>query len=168
MIPWAIPSPLSKQHRDRFSRFRTCDRIVSLYFTMGRPFPQIAHSYGGSGTPSNISYLGPIQAHNPNGISISLAFCTEIDLRASVPILYTGTPLPPSKLPLPMGDLDPTQILNPNRISIGSAVFAGLTTVTDRSTDRQTDRPRYSVSNSRPRIRTYVRAMWSKTFVNVS
>ena len=48
---------------------------------------------GGSGLPSNSWFLGPIQAHNPNGISI------------------------------------------------GSAVFAGLTTVTDR----QTDRPRYSV-----------------------
>jgi len=30
---------------------------------------------------------------------------------------------------------------NPNGISIGAAVFAGLTSVTDR----QTDRPRYSV-----------------------
>jgi len=30
--------------------------------------------------------------------------------------------------------LEPTQVHNPNSISIGSAVFAGLTTVTDRST----------------------------------
>jgi len=37
-------------------------------------------------------------------------------------------------------------------ISIGSAVFAGLTTVTDR----QTDRPRYSVHNSRLQLRRYV------------
>ena len=36
----------------------------------------------------------------------------------------------------------PTRVLNPNGISIGSAVFAGLTTVTDRQTDRPTDRPR--------------------------
>jgi len=35
----------------------------------------------------------------------------------------------------------PTHVLNPNGISIGSAVFAGLTTVTDR------DRPRHSVCN---------------------
>jgi len=48
----------------------------------------------------------------------------------------------PSKLPLPMGDLDPhlirllrpTGVLNPNSISIGPAVFAGLTSVTDRQT----------------------------------
>ena len=32
----------------------------------------------------------------------------------------------------------PTRVLNPNGISIGSAVFAGLTSVIDRQTDRQT------------------------------
>ena len=54
----------------------------------------------------------------------------------------------PLKLPLPMRDLDshlihgslgqPLQVLNPNGISISSAVFAGLTSATDRPTDRQT------------------------------
>jgi len=34
--------------------------------------------------------------------------------------------------------LGPTCVLKPDYISIGSAVFAGLTTVTDRQTDRQT------------------------------
>jgi len=34
----------------------------------------------------------------------------------------------------------PTRVLNPNGISIDSAVSAGLTRVTDRSTDQQTDR----------------------------
>jgi len=33
-------------------------------------------------------------------------------------------------------------------MSIGSVVFAGITSVTDRPTDRQTDRPRYSVAAS--------------------
>jgi len=32
-----------------------------------------------------------------------------------------------------------TRVLNPNGISIGAAVFAGLTSVTDRKTDRPTD-----------------------------
>ena len=36
---------------------------------------------------------------------------------------------------------------NPKGISIGSAVFAGLTIVTDRQRDRSTDRPRYSICN---------------------
>ena len=35
------------------------------------------------------------------------------------------------------GSLDPP-VQNPNQISIGSAVFAGLTIVIDRQTDRQT------------------------------
>jgi len=32
----------------------------------------------------------------------------------------------------------PTQVLNPNGVSIGSAVFAGITRVTDRQTNQQT------------------------------
>jgi len=32
-----------------------------------------------------------------------------------------------------------TRVLNPNVISVGSAVFAELTTVTDRQTERPTD-----------------------------
>jgi len=44
----------------------------------------------------------------------------------------------------------PTRSLNLNGILIALAVFAGLTTVTDR----QTDRPRYSVGNNMPHQRT--------------
>jgi len=62
-----------------------------------------------------------------------------------------------------MGDLDPHLIhgslgplesstVNPDGISIGAAVFAGLTSVTDRQTDRQTTY--YSVGNNRPNLRT--------------
>jgi len=39
----------------------------------------------------------------------------------------------------------PTLVFNPNGISIGSAVFAWLTTVTDRQTDRPTDHATRSV-----------------------
>jgi len=39
MVPWARPSLQPKRHLDRFSRFRTAHRRVSLYLTMGRPFP---------------------------------------------------------------------------------------------------------------------------------
>jgi len=47
--------------------------------------------------------------------------------------------------------LGSTQVLNPNSISIGAAIFAGLT----RVTNRQTDRPRYSVCNNRPHLPMY-------------
>ena len=48
----------------------------------------------------------------------------------------------------------PTKVLNPNGSSIGAAVFAGITSVTDRPADRQTDRPRHSVGKNRPHLRT--------------
>jgi len=62
----------------------------------------------------------------------------------SVPMLYNGPPLPPPQnCPFPRGYAPlsntwfpgPTWVINPNGISIGSAVFAGLGTVTDRPTD---------------------------------
>jgi len=66
--------------------------------------------------------------------------------------------LDPSKLPLPIGGSRPPSntwfpgftagVLNPNGISIGSAVFAG-------SLVWQTDRPCYSVSNSSSHLRTW-------------
>jgi len=40
-------------------------------------------------------------------------------------------------------------MLNPNGISIGSAVFAGLTSVTDRLTDGPTDHATRSVTIGR-------------------
>jgi len=47
----------------------------------------------------------------------------------------------------------PTRVLKPNGISIGSAVFAGLTSVSDRHTDRPTDHATRSITTGR----TYVR-----------
>ena len=67
----AHPSPQPKRHLDRLSRFRTGDRRVSLYFTIGRPFPlKIASYHGGSELPSNTWFFGPTRVLNPNGISI--------------------------------------------------------------------------------------------------
>ena len=88
--------------------------------------------------PPNAFFFGPNRVHNQNGISIGSAVLHSSP--HSVPVLYNGPALPLSKLPLPMGAwtpsntwfLGPTRVLNP--ISIGSAVFAGLTTVTDRQT----------------------------------
>ena len=49
--------PIQKHH-DRFSRFRTGDRKVSLYFTMGRPFPlKIVPSHERTGP--NLIYMVP-------------------------------------------------------------------------------------------------------------
>jgi len=54
--------------------------------------------------------------------------------------------------------LGPTQVLNPNGISVGSAIIAGLTTVTDRQTDRQTDRTTDHATRSATIGRIYVRS----------
>jgi len=60
MIPWAYPSPQPKQHLDQFRNFCTDNNRVSLYFTMGHPFPpQNCHFPWGKWTPSNIWFLGP-------------------------------------------------------------------------------------------------------------
>jgi len=48
--------------------------------------------------------------------------------------------------PEPPWFLGPTQVHNPNGISTDSAVFAGLTTVTDQQTDRQSNRSTPSVT----------------------
>jgi len=77
----------------------------------------------------------------------------------AVSLYFTmGRPLLRSKLPLPIGESGPpsntwfpgpTQLLNPNGISIGSAVLAGLISVTNRPTDRPTDHAARSVTTDR-------------------
>ena len=107
MIPAAHPSPQPKQHLDRFSRIRTGDRRVSLYFTMGRPFP-----------PSKLPLpIGDLDLHLIHGSLVPPESSTQMASRSvqpfshrgpqSVPILYSGTPLSPSQLLLPMGGSGP-------------------------------------------------------------
>jgi len=72
-----------------------------------------------------------------------------------------GCPFSPQNLPLPIGGSDtwfprPTQVLNPKGSLIGAAVFAGLTSVTDRQTDRPTDHATRSVRIGRIYVRSTV------------
>jgi len=69
--------------------------------------------------------------------------------------LYNRPPFPPSKLPLnhrgsgTSSDawfLGPARVHKPNGMLIGIAMFAGLMIMTDR--------PRYSICNNRPHLRT--------------
>ena len=108
----------------------------------------------------NTSFLGPIRAHNPNGISIGSAVFAQMIAECPYTLQWNA-PFPPKIVPS-RGDPSNTwfhghtRVLNANGISIDLAIFAGLTSVTDRQTDRQTDRPRYSVGNNIGRI--YVRS----------
>jgi len=73
--------------------------------------------------------------------------CPYTDDRRVSLYFTMGRPFSPKNLPLPMGGSGPpsntwfpgpTQVLNPKGSSIGAAVFAGLTSVTDRQTDHAT------------------------------
>jgi len=59
--------------------------------------------------------------------------------RQNVPVLYNGSPLPTGGfVPRSNSWFGAHRVHIPNDISIGSTVFAGITIVTDRRTDRQT------------------------------
>jgi len=71
-----------------------------------------------------------------------------------------GRHFPPQNFPIAWGS-EPHLIMvpllglresTPDGISIGSAVFAGLMIVTDRPTDRSTDRSYYTVCNNVPHV----------------
>jgi len=171
----AHPSPQPKRQIDWFRRFCTAHSRKSLgYFEVtiqmawrlveqfshrwlqsvpifyyGAPFPpKLPLSMVGSGPPSNTWFFGPIWAHSPNGISIDSAVFAQMS--AECP--YTmGCPIPPSKLPLPMGDLDPHLIRGsqgPTKSSTQTASRSVQPFLQD-SLVCHTDRPHYSVSSNR-------------------
>ena len=92
----------------------------------------------------NLCFLRPTRVHNPNGKSIGSAVSTQ--LTAESPYTLQWATLSPKIAPSHGGIwtpskswfLGPIRGHNPNGISIGSAVFAGLTSVTDRPTDHAT------------------------------
>jgi len=143
----AHPSPQIKTANRSVQPFVHNSLQKVLYLTMGNLFPKTAPSRGGSGPPRNSWFLEPDRAHNPNGISIGSAVLAQ--MTAEYTCFTMGRPYPPQNCPLPSGDLDPnlihgcwfpgpTRVLNPNGISIGSPIIAGLTSVTDIPTDQAT------------------------------
>ena len=111
-------------------------------------------------THDSLGPYEPITQTASNGISIGSAVFPQMITECPYTLQWDApfplkivpshgaiwTPSPSSNTWFP----GPTRILRPNGISISSAVFAGLTSVTDRPTDR----PRYSVGNNRPHLRT--------------
>ena len=82
-----------------------------------------------------------------NGIPIGSAVFAQTTVECLYTLQWDAHSLP-KNCPFPLGGSGPpsntwfpgpTQILNPNGSSIGAAVFAGLTSVTDRPIDRPTD-----------------------------
>jgi len=123
----------------------------------GLPFPlKIAPSHWECEPPSNTWFLGPITQTASQSVQPFLHSSLQ-----SVHILYNGFPLFPSKLPLPMGDLAPP----PNTWFLQQPESSSQ--MASRSVEpflqglllRQTNGPRYSVSNNRPYL-VYSTVMW--------
>jgi len=119
-------------------------QTTALYSSMGALSPEkLPLPMGASGPPSNTLFFGPSETKTQMAPQLFQPFWTD---NRRISLYFTmGRHFPPSKLPLPMGEwwrwppsntwfLQPTRVLNPNNISIGSAVFAGFTSVTDRQT----------------------------------
>ena len=110
-----------------------------------------SYSPGGANVPShvgtvgatwrirlNLCFLRSTRVHNPNSKSTRSSVLAQLTAKYT----YSGLFFP-QNYPLPRGIWTPsntwfpgpTRLPNPNGMSIGSAVFAGLTSVTDRQTD---------------------------------
>jgi len=93
----------------------------------------------------NTCFLGPIQVHVQNSISIGSTIFAQLTAGSPYTLQWAAH-CPPKIAPShrvsgPQSNtwsLRPTRVQNPNGISIDSAIFAELTNVTDRPTDRQT------------------------------
>jgi len=135
---------------------QTANRLVQPFLHISRQ--KVPILYNGRPFPPNLPLLmGDLELH-PTHDSLGPSEPTSQTVSRSVqlflhrwpqslPIVYNGMLLLPSKLPLPTGGSrppsntqfpGPIRVLNPNDISIGSAVFAGFTSVTDRQTDHVT------------------------------
>jgi len=103
--PTAHPSAQPKRQIDRLSCFAhlTVESPYTLHTLQWATLsPKIVHSHGGFGRPSNTGPSEPISQTASRSVQPFLHRWPQ-----SVLILYNGTPLFPSKLPLLIGDLDP-------------------------------------------------------------
>jgi len=136
MLSWA--HQVHNPNLDQFSHFCTDHGIVTILYN-GLPLPplKIKPSHGGS-RPHLTRFLGK---RHPDRLAVFAQTTTECPyiLQWDAPFRLEISPSHGgSGHPINIWFLGPTQVLNPNSISIGSAVFVGLTSVTDRPTDRQT------------------------------
>jgi len=153
VLPSVHQSPQPKRQINQFSHFCTAHGRVS----MGMSFPVIiAPSNEWSGPHLIHASLGPAESITHISIGSAVFAQTTAERRYT---LQWAAPFPlkitdsqgGSGLPSNTRFLGPIWTHNPNSISIGSAVFAGLTSMTAR----QIDRPWYSVYNNRPHLRLW-------------
>jgi len=157
MVPWTHLSTNPKWHINWFSHFCTTQGRESLYFTTDRPFPlKIAPSHEGSEPHLICGSLGPPESSIQMASQSVHLFLYSPRHSVPLPTLYNGSPFPlkvaashgrsgPLSNTRFLGPirahksntrfLGPIRAHKPNGNWIGSAVFAGLITVTDRLTD---------------------------------
>jgi len=142
VLPSVHPSPQSKRQINRFGRSCIAHNWKSLYLQWALLSPQNSPLPWGNLDPHLIrGSLGPPESSTQMASRSVQPFLHLDDHRVSV-YFTMGCPFPPSKMPFPCRDLNrhlmhgswPTWVLNPNSISIGSAVFVAVTSVTDRQT----------------------------------
>jgi len=100
IVCWAHLSPQPKWHFDRFSRFCTAHRRVSLYFTTGCPFlPQNCPSRGGSGPHLIYDSFGQSEPTTQTTSRSVHSFFVQLTAEC----LYTlqSAALPPQNCPFP-------------------------------------------------------------------
>jgi len=132
---------------------RAADCSYTLQWVAPCPL-KIAPSHGMIWILSNTWFVDSTQAHNQKAIWISLAIFAQLTTQES--LYFTRVAPSPSKLLLPMGDLDisniwflePTPACSPKGISIGSAVCRAHYCPIDRQTDQPTDHATGSVTIS--------------------
>jgi len=82
---------------------------VSILYN-GRLFPpKLSLSIGGSGSPSNLWFLGTIQTQNPNGISVGSAVFAQTTVEYPYTLQWDAGSQP-KICPFPWGDLEPHPI----------------------------------------------------------
>jgi len=142
----------------------------------GRPYPpELPLLVGDLDLPCNTWCFGPMWAHNPSGTSNGSTVFAQTTAKC---LYFTMVCLFPLKIAPSMlasgphvirGSLGPpTRVRNANGNLIVSAVFAGLISVTGWQTDRQTDRPRYSVLYGSPWAIKLANLVLSVTLSNIN
>jgi len=147
VFPGVVDTMLNMWHAEYLSHIQ-CDTMINMIHSIdnhersGVYIPKFRKIYSCWGpTPSSLHQRGEIWwLTSPRQISPWLVRWLQM--------FYTSQrdALPLQNCPFPWGIWTPTntwfpgptQIINPNCISIGSAIFAGLTSVTDRPTDHNT------------------------------
>jgi len=134
-----IKQRVASYHTTEVTAHRKPKKWLPWQRPSGAGYRQYLHSVG-----------RPLKAPSITNYIVAIIHTKPVNSNFSPKIGCHGNVLQLDRPPSNTRFFGPTRVHIPKSISIGSAVFAGLAI----ATDRQTDRPRYSVCNDRPHLRT--------------